>query len=262
MKQIALALHSFHDSMRSLPVNMGPWPTPSSPAPITLTGKGWIVSILPQLEQAPLFDKFSSSVSGSFLDSAGIKRIECRQWIAHQLEVLQCPSDPSVCELSTVQFQLEGIPVALTSYKGVIGDTQLGGYLSRFPGSTDCHYVGRCNGLFFRTTYCEPQRFSAVTDGLSSTFMVGEDCPEFNDHSAAYYSNTDYASCNIPINFFPSPPTPRDWPNVMSFRSRHVRGAQFAKVDGSVIFVGQEISRVTYRALSTKNGGEGIDVIP
>ena len=74
----------------------------------------------------------------------------------------------------------------------------------------------------------------------------------------AFYSNTDYASCHAPLNYFPRPPTPRDWPNVMSFRSRHPSGAQFCYADGSVHFLNATIDHTLYRALSTKNGREAV----
>ena len=78
-----------------------------------------------------------------------------------------------------------------------------------------------CNGLFFRVSYQDPQRLAMVRDGTSNTFMVGEDIPEHNYRSGAYYANSDFSSCHAPLNYFPDPPTPYDWFNIVSFRSRH-----------------------------------------
>jgi prepilin-type processing-associated H-X9-DG protein len=58
------------------------------------------------------------------------------------------------------------------------------------------------------------------------------------------------------LNYFPDPPTPDDWPRVMSFRSRHPGGAHFCMADGSVQFVNESINLTTYQQLSTKKGGE------
>ncbi|HVL07856.1 MAG TPA: DUF1559 domain-containing protein, partial [Burkholderiaceae bacterium] len=69
--------------------------------------------------------------------------------------------------------------------------------------------------------------------------------------------NGDYASCHAPLNFMPNKPA--EWWNVMSFRSMHFGGAFFARADGSVSFVNESIDHATYRALSTKAGGEAID---
>lgn len=139
----------------------------------------------------------------------------------------------------------------------MIGDTRLDGLNSIHEGSLpDCHAVGGCSGLFFRATYREPQSLTDIRDGASNTFLLGEDVPEHNDHSAAYYANNDYVSCHAPLNYFPKPPSPRDWPNVMSFRSRHPGGAHFGLADGSTRFVQQSIEHFLYRSLSTKAGGE------
>ncbi|MEM9657696.1 MAG: DUF1559 domain-containing protein, partial [Planctomycetota bacterium] len=102
----------------------------------------------------------------------------------------------------------------------------------------------------------EPISFRQIADGLSNTYMVGEDVPGHNYHSAAFYSNGDYASCHAPLNFKPEPPIPVQWPDVMSFRSEHVGGAHFAMADASVQFVGEDIDYCLYRAASTKAGGE------
>jgi prepilin-type N-terminal cleavage/methylation domain-containing protein/prepilin-type processing-associated H-X9-DG protein len=254
LKQLGLAVHAYHDAFRVLPISIAPWWQGPRPTP-ERNGKGWIVSLLPQLEQQPLYDRFVPFFSGDFLTGYGIRSVGCRELLKHQLSVLQCPSDPAVEENSTEQYQLNGIEAALTSYKGVIGDSQLADSIHH--GSLpDCHANGGCNGLLFRISYQQPQRLAHVRDGTSNTFVIGEDVPEANYHSAAYYANGDWSSCHAPLNYFPDPPTPLDWPNVMSFRSRHPGGAHFCMVDGSVQFVSETIEHATYRALSTKAGGE------
>ncbi|MBY0527867.1 MAG: DUF1559 domain-containing protein [Gemmataceae bacterium] len=97
-----------------------------------------------------------------------------------------------------------------------------------------------------------------VTDGTSNTFMIGEDIVKYNQHSTAYYSNGDYASCHIPL--WVRPPDPADWPNAMGFRSNHTGGANFCMADGSVHFVRDTIDMVLYRALATRNGGEPVSL--
>jgi prepilin-type N-terminal cleavage/methylation domain-containing protein len=192
LKQVGLALHTYHDTMRMLPISLGPHMVqPNRNAP-QLNGTGWIGKVLPQLEQQALFDRLSPCFRGDFFAGSGLKDLVCRDVVQTQLSVLQCPSDGSVRRLSATQYQWEEIEVALTSYKGVIGDTQIGAARSQHLGSLpDCHTTIGCTGLFFRNSYLDPQRFAQVIDGLSNTFMVGEDVPEHNDHSAAFYSNSD-----------------------------------------------------------------------
>ncbi|MEO8498664.1 MAG: DUF1559 domain-containing protein, partial [Planctomycetota bacterium] len=183
LKQIGLALHNYHDVYGTLPINMGPWWVTPGPRR-ALNGKGWIVSILPQVEQQPLYDSFSPFFAGDFLSGSGLMHPGCRDLVKTHVAVLKCPSDGSTDRLYNTFPEWVTIDVAPTSYKGVIGDTQLGGPGGPHHGSLpDCHAVGTCNGLFFRTDYREPQSLRNITDGTSNTFMVGEDVPEHNNHS-------------------------------------------------------------------------------
>ncbi|MCU0873698.1 MAG: DUF1559 domain-containing protein [Pirellulaceae bacterium] len=43
---------------------------------------------------------------------------------------------------------------------------------------------------------------------------------------------------------------------MVSFRSRHLGGANFCLADASAVFISQAVDDGVYRALSTKNGGE------
>lgn len=256
LKQLGLAIHNHHGARRILPVSVGPWP--QGPRPWAhRNGKGWIVDALPYMEQQGLYNQFAQCFAGDFFTGCGLKSTACRDAMKTRLASLHCPSDSSAAELSRQQFEWHGSEAALTSYKGVAGGTRVGGNQSMHAGcEPDCHAVGGCNGLFWRTTYQEPVRLALIVDGTGNTLMVGEDIPAYNHHSAAYYANGDWASCHAPLNYMPRPPTPDRWPDVMSFRSRHAGGAQFCLADGSVRFISETIQYPTYRALSTRSGGE------
>ncbi len=266
LKQLGLAIHNYHAAYAVLPISISGWVQENEEyrdgaAAPTLNGKGWIVSVLPHLDQQALFDQLAVGFDGHFASGSGIKRPECLDAVQTKLSVLQCPSDRSVRELHDNQHQWSGIKVAVTSYKGVLGDTQMGSSNSVHEGSLpDCHTRTDCPGLFYRNTYQKPIMIADIRDGTSNTLMVGEDVPAQNSHSAAYYSNGDYASCHGPINFFPEPPEPSFWPNVMTFRSLHPGGAHFCMADGSVRFVPESINHTLYRQLSTKAGGEAVSL--
>src|SRR5687768_3269329 len=50
LRQLAIANHLYHDASLALPTNMGPWSgQPNSTT--QLSGRGWIVCLLPQLDQ-------------------------------------------------------------------------------------------------------------------------------------------------------------------------------------------------------------------
>ena len=174
-------------------------------------------------------------------------RSSCRR----SSSVLHCPSDDSVLELSETQTELNRTPVALTSYKGVLDDTMLGesgggtpafrndGPGVQYPSGNytdppdppysyatqhDCHNEIRCRGIFFRQSWQAPVNLKHVTDGTSNTLMVGEDIPAYNKHSAAYYANGSWCSCNIPLNFLVGQ-NPDDVERRLAGRSGPVVGA-------------------------------------
>jgi prepilin-type processing-associated H-X9-DG protein len=65
----------------------------------------------------------------------------------------------------------------------------------------------------------------------------------------------------LPANFGSLPPAQQSLLVVQrrsNFGSRHPGGANFAMADGSVRFVQQSISPVTFNALGTRAGGEVI----
>ncbi|HVK15571.1 MAG TPA: DUF1559 domain-containing protein [Fimbriiglobus sp.] len=256
LKQIALAIHNYHDAVGHFPTGHSPWVEPSE-ARGPFTGRGWILESLPCLEQSALYQRLEPTREGNFFSGQGLLAPEARPLLAARVLVLHCPSDPSSqdADLATRQYQLTGIAVELTNYKGVLGDTRVGGTGSSFNGPLpDCHHRNGCNGIFYRNNYQDRPRLVSVKDGTSNTLLVGEDLPEYNHHSAAFYANGDYASCHVPLNYLP--PDPRYWQDAISFRSRHPGGANFALADGSVRFISQSIDHGQFRAACTKAGGE------
>jgi prepilin-type N-terminal cleavage/methylation domain-containing protein/prepilin-type processing-associated H-X9-DG protein len=259
MRQLAIACHTYQTAHGCFPISISGWDSEDQVKsfPNNNNGKGWIISVLPGLEQKALYDQFVPGFSGEMFSNEGILRMECRAALQTQLGVLTCPSDPSSSQLSTAQYQVNGVPAALTNYKGCIGDSNMGGG-NPSAGTPDNHNNTLARGIFFRNNYQVPVKIDHVRDGTTNTFLIGEDVPEHNNHSAAFYSNGDYSSCHMPLNYFPNPKEPDYWPRTISFRSRHPGGAHFAMADGSVRFVNQGIEFATYLALSTRAMGEVI----
>jgi len=257
LKQIGVAVHNYHDVNGRLPISTSPW-NEGGAAP--RNGRGWILESLAYMEQDNLYrqleptrieDFFSygaNSLAGSAMQPSATT----------SLNGFRCPSDGLTPKgTSSTQYQWPR-PTAVTNYKGVIGDVMMGG---AGTGSPDSHWSTNPPGTFFRNSYQAPLTFASIGDGTSNTFFAGEDIPAHNFHSALYYANGDYASCHQPLNFFPNPPDPNNWPRVMSFRSMHATGANFLLGDGSVRFISQNIDFLAYRQACTKNGGE-VPAIP
>jgi len=301
LKNLALAVLNHHDVTKHFPVNIGfmsdyPEEAPGKEQP----GVGWILNTLPQMEEQALFDQFKSggAFEGSYKNNicrvpkpkqglASINNgISVPELMKTQLSILQCPSDPSGKQLRDDEWQW-AFPclVAVTNYKGVLDDGwanqppfgqgsfsndtpaeyMSGLYKDKAPfpgtGDRDCHRDTRCRGFFFRQSFQKPVRISTVTDGTSKTLMIGEDLPEYNHHSVAFFSNGSWCSCNAPLNWGlgDDPKKIADaWWDAQGFRSKHPGGVQFALADGSVRFLAETVDSVLYRTSCTRNGSESV----
>jgi prepilin-type N-terminal cleavage/methylation domain-containing protein len=138
LKQLGVAVHEYHDIYGRIPVNMD-WGGPQRVSFLTL--------ILHQVEQPGLYEILTTN-DFRLPDPA------CQPVREAVLPVLTCPSDISP-RTSTVQYQWGGITMALTSYKGVIGDPNMG---NGWPGmgSADLHTTSPNNGLRGRTPGEQP----------------------------------------------------------------------------------------------------------
>lgn len=269
MKQLALAAHLYNDDFQRLPPGeIGPYQQPVRGLPYfgwgpSSYGWSWMSRVLPYVEQVALFRM--GGVPSKTLAQSDIA--------ATRLVVFLCPSDIAYnAPPRTDTGNLEGFPVGNTNYKGVSGSNW--GYDSSsgtwFPtlwkhrganGSYDGLNQG--DGAMFRTDILAPQRLLAISDGLSNTFLIGEDVPALNDWCSWPYSTHAYGTCAIPPNAKQAdgkPFDPKEWYNTHSFRSRHLNGLQFAFADGSVHFVSNAIDLNVYRALATIQGGEPVDL--
>jgi type II secretory pathway pseudopilin PulG len=275
LRQLSLGTLTYESAKKKFPQSRPPWAEPAGgPGACdrtnSCTGRGWILEMLPFIEEGGLYEAFAPSLKGNDYDRGGLKVAAVRSLLKTPLTMLACPSDPDSAAPSTEMFNWRNIPVTVTSYKGVLGATKVGGTSGSIwprhddePGAAvDCHNNTRqlpCKGVFWRHTYIYPVRLSSITDGTSKTFLMGESVTKHDWHSAAFYADGDWASCNLPLNYLPTPPQPQNWWNVRGFRSLHPGGAHFARADGSVGFYNETIDMTPYMALATRNRGDIAD---
>ena len=298
LKNIALACMNHHDAKNHFPQSTPQWDfdnrtadcsgggsgivatsVESTPA-TNYNGKGWIVDILPYIEQQAAHQQIVSNYTGLFVARAnagrGMGAMPIRNIVQTQLAILSCPSDESAVPSDSQQWYWNlqaGTSTATTSYKGCIGDsllsvdaapcsTNVDPPASVNSGSPDTHSSMSNNGMFQRTSVWRPLNLKSVVDGTSNTFLVGENVVFTDYHSAAFFSDGDWATCSIPLNYLPFHLTPDQFKDanisksVRGFKSMHAGGAQFAMADGSVHFIQENIDVANYRALSTRDGGE------
>jgi hypothetical protein len=134
-------------------------------------------------------------------------------------------------------------------------------WLDGFP--LDCHRTyDPCRGIFYRNSYARPVKLNNIKDGTSNTIMIGEAVAGQDLHSAWFFADGDWAATNGPVNYFRNEYQPlqvwQEWYNFRTFRSLHPGGCQFARVDGSVHYVQEDIELKLYQAISTRAGGEVI----
>ena len=310
IKNLALAALIYHEANKHFPVDediyndppddidlyTGRWRGSGAPDPFIdnglLSGAGWIVMILPQLEEQALFDQFKPYLDKKWYQvKQGLNKDDAalRTALAVQPAVLMCPSDQFPGPRSDQYPYSSGDhvnnpawTVAVTCYKGNAGDTAYDrsddlppfniplGYWSGGPEyaangqKMDCHYARDCFGILWRDSYArDGVKISEITDGTSHTFLVGEGSP-VDGISAAWVSECDWATAGIQINWdwrsFPacvsSTGVPSCYWDMRGFRSSHPGGVQFAFADGSVRFVPDNIDHPLYRALSTRKKGD------
>lgn len=297
LKNIGLAALNHHDVRGHFPVSQGMYGGIDGPG--EGPAGGWILQILPQMEQQALYDQFEQggAFEGVFVRGAcnrgglpgdnGLASrnngISVPELMKSQIAMLNCPSDSSAALPSDKQYGWGGCQVSLTSYKGVLGDTVVGesngttftNSASQYPSGQydkprpggfttehDCHRDTRCRGIFFRQSWRRPVKIAHITDGTSNTFMIGEDVPSYDFHSAAFYADGDWCSCNTPLNNLMNLPPetvgPEFWWEQRGFRSLHSGGANFCLADGSVRFVTDGVDNVLYRTTCTRDGGEAV----
>ncbi|MEJ7593104.1 MAG: DUF1559 domain-containing protein [Planctomycetaceae bacterium] len=272
MKQIALAVHNFHDVYNRFPA--GYFGSPQD-ADINYTGQQWLglfPQILPQMEQPALYEQIrvwkgvdrrpDPATPGALIAERnwwddGVGDIT---WTAAQakLSALRCPSDiesaksgimialhayslpatPNTLNLSAGYFGPPDNVSGTTSYLGVAGggSNVAGGWAYR-------------KGIFgSRTKF----GFRDVTDGTSNTLLIGE-APAGPDYQYAWMGGGYMPDA---WGFSKAAPFEGDW---YQFGSYHTGVVQFALADGSVRAISTNIDfRNVFRWLSAMSDGRVI----
>ena len=166
LKQIGIALHSFHDANGRMPPGGGDDTTPFGSGP-SGWGSSWKVYILPHIEQDNIFKQwqFNSYSSGwqnvnnlTLVNKITIKTYRCP---SSTLPDFTPGSTTNVCD----SFQM------FTSYVGVAGTT-LDNPVNTNIGC--CEGTGPINGgSGILCTNCQI-KMTQITDGTSNTILAGE----------------------------------------------------------------------------------------
>jgi prepilin-type N-terminal cleavage/methylation domain-containing protein len=261
MKQIGIAVHDYVSSHSAYPGNSqseGGWDWNYQR---TQWSYSWLARLLPFLEQTGLYASFNIN-TGTF--NASNNFLANQALLTTGLPIFFCPSDTArTLSPSMNRANLQGVPIAMSNYKGVTGDSWI--YGTYVNNAADGNGLTTGNGIFTRGDYLRPRTIDKITDGMSNTFLLGEDIPQINAHCTWPYANGTLGTCAIPPNVMKRPNGTlydpyNDWPYIYSFRSRHESGLHFALCDGSVRFINDSIALPVYRGLATINKGEVVQV--
>ncbi len=255
LKQLGLGLHNYHDAHRVFP------PNSNGAAPNLPNGFSWRVKILPFVDQAPLYNKFNSSLR--ITDPAHL--VLCQTIIP----VYLCPSDPS----PSVKTDLHAnwcFPGNSTGASGATSSTSVCDIAGNTYNTTAAvtTYSGICGlhpdngpGGMFRRRQTFVTRFRDMTDGTSNVLAVGENSPKYNPFSAWVPSDSPVPTTHaINSSSLLCGPTPCQypalgWPQTTASQSFHEGGAHFLLGDGSVHFMSENMDLSLYRQLAHMSDG-------
>lgn len=159
LKQIGLALHNYHDTTNVFPAAMwwygGVNYVGGSPTQINSMGPSWLHAILPNLDQAPLFNQTNFSVNIGTGTNVGV--------VARVIPALLCPSDPNATSANPYTAY-PNVPMGRGNY-AASGYANAGGTsFYRDVGVADRGLMG----------YSSRSRIADVTDGTSNSVASWE----------------------------------------------------------------------------------------
>ena len=243
LRQFALAFHNYHDAHQTFPPGYVYKPGLQGNA----AGAGWGAMLLPFLEQPAVYGQLNFSEPVYSPVNATARMIH--------LPVFLCPSD-TVSETGFVEMGSAAERYAMASYVASFG-----------PPDLDDTQEKR-SGLFSRNS---KTRLADITDGTSSTLMLGErengPFRRTGTHGVHFSYETTWFSAVREIDdptddhghmvLFQAGNTPNSpLSDDRDVSAPHVGYANFLFADGHVQIISENIDFGVYQSLSTRDGGE------
>lgn len=243
LKQIGLAIHNYHDTHNRFPL---------SSIDATLGRSGIFASILPFLDQGNTYQQYNFSLGNS--DPANLVAVSQR------IPAYLCPTAP---------FR-RAVPIS-----GCDANNRAPGTYAASTGSLDPYGTftgGNPNNGAIVNASSGSTSMRDLTDGSSSTLLVGESAWNFPDYmftsgacsgqvrwGFTYWSSPyPLATAFTTLGPFNPKKMEGDSSRLSSFRSEHIGVVNMLMCDGSARYVSENIDHNLLNALATRSGGEVI----
>ena len=264
LKQLALALHSYAEAFNRLPpgvVNPGtqskasfPWTQTCS---VDCRNTPFTLQILPYIDQAPLHAKLNFSLPMSAAQRSGTgadASVNSAQFASTNLTIFQCPSD--------VKYQ-DPMNVAGTAHYAITNGRRASYWFPALSIMEDLTTTFENEPLATRGMFGVngAARLEDVKDGTSQTMMLSETPFRKNVNVyGPYWTAWNYTSGVVfgVVNSKAGPncATSGGCPYAWGGGSAHIGGMHYAKADGSVGFLSENVSSTIVRGLVTASGSE------
>jgi prepilin-type N-terminal cleavage/methylation domain-containing protein len=277
LKQLALALHNYHASIRSLPAGSYCHRTPPWPSEIHRCHT-WIESLFPYIERQADYERLDFALPNHQGPNPGVLN-------GLSDSLLICPSDPDagLMDNSRELHFLPGGPGTFSlgqSYPPCGGPLEMnmrpcpfGGYEGNQP-SYNCKSERGGALRTYGESLGAPGMFAGgpvayklkdCLDGTSKTLLLGETLPIYSSYMMYFSGALNVASTNPPPNYYriytacPKSPTARTGNCAVymgGYMSEHPGGFNAALTDGSVRFIVDLIDYRVYQYLGDKSDGQ------
>ena len=236
LKQIALALHNYHDTFKVFPPGAIAVENPANPANAKNNRAMWgfLTFILPYVEQKPLHDQLRIDQRWLYAIANPAADPDLPLLLT-SIETYLCPSAKSdpINNNNNVQSK----DVGTSNYVGVEGFSAI---------DMENNWPYENSGVLFCMGNSRKVAFRDITDGTSNVFAVGE--RDQNAQAAVWCGvhringiNNRKRCLGWVCYRLNAPPTAGNDPVRRGFGSEHPDGANFAMCDGSVQFITDQI---------------------
>jgi len=181
LKQLGLALHNYHDTYNTFPP--GYVRNRSTATSFSTDDWGWMTFLLPNLEQAPLYDALQVGSPRSLTQAKA--DATNRSQMQTPINSLLCPSSPapSVNDRNLLtddgDANLNSEQTATASYVGNNSSIGVGAYTTTAAtASVSAMILNNANGIFWKNSSV---KMRDITDGTSNTILAGERTWQLND---------------------------------------------------------------------------------